>query len=142
MTTRSRNLYVDASCLLRVLFGEAGVRVPLTRNTAVTSSRLVEVECFRTLDRARLEGYLDDSDTARKNLELTRLLERLHLVPVSDDILALARATFPVAVRALDALHVASAQWLVPRVGPIEFWTHDRRQAMAASARGLDVHGE
>jgi predicted nucleic acid-binding protein len=99
------------------------------------------VESFRTLDRARLEGYLDDRETARKSLELARLLDRLHLVPISDELIASARAPFPVSVRALDAIHVATAQWLSGRVGGLEFWTHDERQAIAAMSRGLEVRG-
>ena len=136
-----RTLYLDASCLVRLLFGEAGVRAPLGRNVTAASSKLVEVESFRTLDRARLQSLLDDQETAQKSLELTRMIGRLHLVPVSEEIIALARATFPVAVRALDAIHVATAQWLSTRVGELEFWTHDERQATAAIARGLDVRG-
>lgn len=136
-----RRLYLDASCLLRVLFGEPGPRAPLGRNVAAVSSKIVEVECFRTLDRARLGGFLDDREAARKNLELNRILERAHLVQVSDEIIAIARATFPVAVRALDAIHVATAQWLIGRLGGLEFWTHDERQAVAARSRGLEVQG-
>ena len=137
----TRSLYLDASCLLRVLFGEDGIRAPLGRHVTAASSKLVEVECFRTLDRARLQGFLDDMETARKNHELARIIDRLHLVPISDEVIASARATFPVSVRALDAIHVATAQWLAGRVGELEFWTHDERQATAALARGLDVHG-
>jgi hypothetical protein len=47
----------------------------------------------------------------------------------------------PVNVRALDALHVATAEVLTASVGRLQFWTHDERQALAALARGLDVRG-
>lgn len=60
---------------------------------------------------------------------------------VSSAIIDVARAPFPVPVRALDAIHVATAQWLLPQVGGIAFWTHDHRQALAALSRGLDVAG-
>ncbi|MBI4564537.1 MAG: hypothetical protein HY716_07600 [Planctomycetes bacterium] len=50
-------------------------------------------------------------------------------------------ASFPVSLRALDAIHVASAQVAAAEVGPLEFWTHDQRQANAALTRGLDVKG-
>lgn len=138
---RGRQVYLDASCLMRILFGEPGLRAPLGRNIAAASSRLVEVECSRAVDRARLERLLDDRETARKLNELARVIDRLHLVPVSDEVIASARVTFPVAIRALDALHVATAQWLAGQVGELEFWTHDDRQATAALARGLDVRG-
>jgi hypothetical protein len=46
-------------------------------------------------------------------------------------------------VRALDALHVATAEVLAAEAGddPLEFWTHDDRQANAAASRGLTVRG-
>jgi hypothetical protein len=134
-------LYLDSSCVLRILFGERGARAPLGKNVVAVSSRLAEVECFRALDRARLTGALNDAETAKKTRELEGILSRAHLVPLSDDVVSLARATFPVSVRALDALHVATAQWLATETGPLQFWTHDGRQAIAATTRGLDVRG-
>jgi hypothetical protein len=46
-------------------------------------------------------------------------------------------------VRALDAIHVATAEILRAEAGggPLEFWTHDDRQATAALSRGLMVRG-
>jgi predicted nucleic acid-binding protein len=133
--------YLDASCLLRILLREPGGRAPLGRKLVAASSRVVEVEAARTIDRARLNGHLDDEEASRKHAELFAFLRRLHLVAVSDDVIALARSSFPVAVRALDAIHVATAQVLAGEVGALEFWTHDRRQALAAAARGLAVRG-
>ena len=133
--------YLDASAVLRILFDEPGPSISLGSSTTAASSRLVEVEAFRAVDRARLRGFLSDAETARKSKELHSLLAKLHLVPVSDAIVRLARSTFPVNVRALDALHVATAQLLVEQVGALEFWTHDARQSDAALSRGLDVRG-
>src|SRR5579883_3322887 len=78
---------------------------------ATGSSRLVEIESFRTVDRTRLLGVLDDEQTVTK--------------------------------RALDAIHVASAEILAAEAPgePLEFWTHDGRQATAARSRGLAVFG-
>ena len=134
-------LYADASALLRVLFNEPGSRAPLEKGGVAVTSRIAEIETFRAVDRARLQGHLTDMQTARKLSELAGLLSRLHLVPVSDDIIALARQPFAVNVRAIDAIHVATAQMLTAEVGPIAFWTHDVRQATAALSRGLDVNG-
>jgi hypothetical protein len=48
-----------------------------------------------------------------------------------------------VTLRALDAVHVATAEILAAEaIGePLEFWTHDERQAIAARSRGLTVKG-
>ncbi len=133
--------YLDASALLRVLFGEPGERVSLRRGVIAVSSKILEVECFRALDRVRLEGHLNDREIARKTKELLTLLAKLHLIAVSDEVITLARSNFPVNVRTLDAVHVASAEIVMGAVGPLEFWTHDARQATAALARGLEVRG-
>lgn len=134
-------LYVDASVLLRLLFSEPGPRAPLGRKTIAVSSELVGVETLRALDHARLGGHLDDLQMAKKSRELFVLLGNLHLFPISDEVLELARATFPIRVRVLDALHVATAQVLQEEVGALEFWTHDAQQAAAATVRGLNVAG-
>jgi hypothetical protein len=46
-------------------------------------------------------------------------------------------------VRALDAIHVATAELLVgvAEGEAVEFWTHDSRQGTAAMSRGLTVYG-
>jgi uncharacterized protein len=136
-------LYVDASAVLRMLFREPGPTVPLERRVRLLSSRLVEVETFRAIDRERLLGHLDDRTTATKRKELGEILERLDVVAIDDMVIARARDPFAVNVRALDAIHVATAEILRAAAGsePLEFWTHDDRQATAALSRGLTVRG-
>jgi hypothetical protein len=135
--------YVDASAVLRVVFGEVGDTVPLTGGEIVASSQLIEVETFRAVDRARLVGELDDLTTATMRKALSDLLGMIDLVPIDQSIIERARGSFPVPVRSLDAIHVATAELLATVVGtePVEFWTHDERQALAALGRGLNVRG-
>ena len=107
------------------------------------SSQLVEVETFRAVDRERLLGNLDDSETAIKRKELADLLAMLHLAPIDAIVIDRAKGSFAVNVRALDAIHVATAEMLIGEADnePLEFWTHDHRQAIAALSRGLTVRG-
>jgi uncharacterized protein len=134
--------YVDASAVLRVVFQEAGSAVSLTTGDRLVSSRLVEVETFRAIDRARLLGHLDDVQTAVKRKELADLLTRLDLAAIDDAVIAGAKSPFAVTLRALDAIHVITAEILAAESGePLEFWTHDDRQATAALSRGLNVRG-
>ena len=67
----------------------------------------------------------------------------LDLVPVDGAVIDRAKSSFAVNVRALDAIHVATAEVLAcGRIGELlEFWTHDERQATAALSRGLTVRG-
>jgi predicted nucleic acid-binding protein len=135
--------YIDASAVLRLLFGESGPTVPLVGDDRIVSSRLVEVETSRAVDRARLLGHLDDTETARKRKELGDLLARLDLASIDIDVIDGAKAPFAVNVRSLDAIHVATAEVLAREAQgePLEFWTHDERQATAALSRGLTVRG-
>lgn len=135
--------YVDASAVLRVLFSEPGPSVPLAAGDRVVSSQLVEVETFRAVDRERLLGNLDDTLTATKRKELADLLAMLDLAPIDNSVIARARTSFAVNVRALDAIHVATAEILTEEAEgeSLEFWTHDDRQATAALSRGLTVRG-
>jgi len=135
--------YVDASALLRVLFAEPGPSVPLLAGEWVVSSRLVEVEAFRAVDRERLLGGLTETGTAVKRKELIELLAMADLVPVDDTVIDGAKASFAVNLRAIDAIHVATAELLLGSADgqPLEFWTHDERQATAALSRGLAVYG-
>lgn len=135
--------YVDASAVLRVVFLEPGPAVSLGPGDRVVSSQLVEVESFRAVDRERLVGHLNDAETAVKRKELTDFLARLDLFAIDGAVIARAKSPFAVSVRALDAIHVATAEVLAAEAEgePIEFWTHDDRQATAALSRGLAVRG-
>ncbi len=135
--------YVDASAVLRVLFREPGPTVLLRANERVVSSELVEVETFRAVDRERLLGTLDDVQTAIKRKELGDLLAMVDLAAVDRMVIGRAKSSFAVNVRALDAIHVATAEILMSEADgePLEFWTHDDRQATAALSQGLNVRG-
>jgi hypothetical protein len=93
------------------------------------------------LDRIRLLDQLPEEETALKSNELGKLLDALEMLPLSQDIVAFARSSFPIPIRALDAIHVGTAQWLISQIGTVEFWTHDRRQGLAALSRGFQVRG-
>jgi uncharacterized protein len=135
--------YVDTSAVLRVLFAEPGPAVSLVQGDHVASSELLEVEAFRAVDRERLLGNLDDSQTAVKRKELGDLLGMLDLAPIDRAVVDRAKSSFAVNVRALDAIHVATAQILAGEAEgePLEFWTHDDRQRTAALSCGLTVYG-
>lgn len=135
--------YVDASAVLRILFSEPGPTIRLAAGDRVVSSHLVEVEAFRAVDRERLLGNLDDAQTAIKRKELSDLLARLDLAPIDGLVIDHAKSSFAVNVRALDAIHVATAEILAAEADGevLEFWTHDDRQATAALSRGLNVRG-
>lgn len=118
--------------------------VALAAGDRVASSDLIAVETFRAVDRERLLGNLDDAQTAIKRKELTDLLNMLDLAPVDRFVISRAKASFAINVRALDAIHLATAELMAEAAAEgeaLEFWTHDDRQATAALSRGLTVRG-
>jgi hypothetical protein len=129
--------------VLRILFGESGPAVPLEEGARLVSSKLVEIETFRAVDRERLVGRLDDAQAAIKRRELADFLEMLDLATVDSAVITRAKSAFPITVRALDAIHIATAEILATEAVDelLEFWTHDERQAYAAVSRGLVVRG-
>ena len=67
----------------------------------------------------------------------------MDLAPVDGAVIDRAKSSFAVNLRAIDAIHVATAELLAAAADgePVEFWTHDERQATAATSRGLTVRG-
>lgn len=126
--------YLDASAVLRLVRREHGsdqLQAFLAGYDAV-SSELVITETLRAVRR-----WVDAGETEAGVDELERdvlgALSRIALVGVDAD--GCFRAgRLPGPIRALDALHVESAQSL----GAVDvFVTYDRRQAAAARMAGL-----
>lgn len=139
----SSHLYLDASVLLRILFREKGPVPRVGGSDELYSAEIVEVEVFRAIERALFIGRIDQGEFARKCKEADRLLKSVQRIPLHSAIVQRARASFSIAVRALDSLHIGAAEWLSDELqASIQFWTHDKRQAEAALSRHLQVFGE
>ncbi|MSP58736.1 MAG: PIN domain-containing protein [Myxococcales bacterium] len=134
--------YIDASVLLRKLFGEPGRLAEWRSIESAWSSRLLRIEVARTIDRCRLEGRIDDEQVAVLHSELRRLLRSIEVVAITDAVFQRAAAAMPTVVGTLDAIHLATALAIGAEIeGPIVLATHDGQLARAARASGLDVVG-
>ena len=135
--------YCDSSALVKRYVRESGQRklMGLLRERSCVSSALTPVEIRSAFRRRVHEGSLDAK-------RLPRLLDRLAadrshwtLVAVGPEVLAVAEtlaATHP--LRALDAIHLASAQLFSARIpSPSLFVSADRRQTEVAGSMGLAV---
>ena len=124
-------IYVDTSVALAQLLAEDH-RPPtsLWRETLV-ASRLLEYELWTRLHARKLAG--SHGEAAQ---ELVRRIALLELVPT---VLARALDPFPVPVRTLDALHLASCEFLRSRGQSIELASYDGRMVVAARALGLPL---
>ena len=136
--------YFDTSALVKRYVDEAGRRdvLRLLRRYDVGTSAIVPVELRSALRRRVAEGTLDEDHVPEILKRVAMERGFWALIDVSSNVLAAAEtlvATHP--LRALDAIHVASAQLFAARLPAPElvFVSADKRQTDAAAALGLTV---
>ena len=135
-----RRAYIDSSVILRGLLRDPGALTELDDWDLVVSD-LVEVEALRTLYRAHSEGLLNDDDLGARIAELREGLAPLEQFPISKSVLKRAGGPFQGTLKALDAIHLATALLWSEQFGQsIVMITHDRQLAKVARASGLEVH--
>lgn len=101
--------YLDSSVLLRyILLGDTGLK-QVFESSWVISSELLEIECRRVLHRYRLKGNLDDDSFVEALKRLDKVLEGVSIILLSQKVKKRSAETFPVVIKTLDALHLASA---------------------------------
>ena len=123
--------YLDASLVLARLFAEDRSPVDAFWTQAFISSRLLEYEVLNRV-HARALGSVLVSDAQQ-------ILDQFTLLDLSVGILARAQSPFPVPVRTLDGLHLASMDFLRANGQTIKLATYDRRLAAAAQALGFPL---
>ena len=121
--------YLDTSVALAHLLSEdRRPPAPLWSQTLI-SSRLLEYE---TWTRIHARGLSRSHGEA-----LRSLLGRVAMLELEPPVLARALEPFPMPVRTLDALHLASIEFLRGRGQTIELATYDDR--LLAAARKLHI---
>jgi predicted nucleic acid-binding protein len=134
-------VYLDTSVVLRVLFHEPR-RLPLWGKwEKAYSSAVLRVESFRTIDRLRLSGQLNDEEVAHLRTEIQVVYETLFVVPLERTILQRAGESFPTVVGTLDAIHLSTALAVRESVPLEHFLTHDQQLGIAAQSLGFPVMG-
>lgn len=124
-------IYLDTSVALAHLFSEDRVPPAELWDQPLISSRLLEYELWT---RVHARGL------ARTHGELVRnLLVRLALVELVAPVLTRALESFPIPVRTLDALHLASMSFLLDQGQDVRLASYDERQQRAARAMKMDV---
>lgn len=117
-------IYVDTSVLLAQLLSEGRRPPPSLWSEDLIASRLAEYEVWTRIHARGLGA--SHGDAARE------ILAHLSLLELSSLVLDRALEPFPVPVRTLDALHLASVEFLRSRRLPVRLATYDRRMSEAA----------
>jgi predicted nucleic acid-binding protein len=134
--------YVDSSVIARIVMRQPDRLGSLHECERRLTSQLTQVECLRAIDGARLGEGLDQDEVLARRLILFQQLRRTSRVPIARPVLDRAGSSFPVSVKTLDAIHLATALLLRERRYPdLIFATHDRQQARAALALDFEVLG-
>jgi predicted nucleic acid-binding protein len=123
--------YVDASALVKLFKPEpetGAFRDALYDWPVQISSELIRVESICT---ARRLGGADVLERAQA------VLERIDLIPISSEILELATGAFSPPLRAMDAIHLATALSMRDDVDTI--FVYDGDLHAAALAHGLSA---
>lgn len=129
--------YVDSSLVLRhILLGEVALAQALAL-PGPFSSELLEIECRRVLHRCRLAGELDDTTLVVAAGRLEEVLAGLDLLELSGPIKRRAMDSFPVSVKTLDALHLATALEWRTRSGGEELLVFSLDRGLNLCARAL-----
>jgi predicted nucleic acid-binding protein len=122
-------IYVDTSVALAVLLAEDQRPPESIWKEPLVSSRLLEYELWT---RVNARGAIrTHSDGVRE------ILSRLSLVELAPTVLARALEPFPAPVRTLDALHLATAHFLVSQRQELLLATYDERMRGCAERMGL-----
>jgi len=124
-------IYIDSSVALARLLLEP--RSPPERlwQQQLVSSQLLEYEVWN-----RVHAY---GLTVSHANEVQALLMRVELVEMTRPVLARALEPLPTTLRTLDALHLATMDFVRGRVESLELASYDNRLLAAAQALGIPL---
>jgi predicted nucleic acid-binding protein len=125
-----RVTYLDSSAIVKLVIREpesAALRRYVRRRRSLVTSALARTEVARALLTLGPEVIRSGRD----------VLEGFEVLRVSDRVLNAAGALFPINLRSLDAIHVATAKQLGLELARIV--TYDERMIEAARTLGLVV---
>ncbi|MDE0035362.1 MAG: PIN domain-containing protein [Deltaproteobacteria bacterium] len=122
-------IYVDTSVALAQLLAEDRRPPASLWSETLVASRLMEYEIWNRLHARSLAD--SHGEPARG------LLGRIAILELTPPVLARALEAFPIPVRTLDALHLASCDYLRSQGQPVALASYDHR--MTAAARAMEV---
>ncbi|MBI5510681.1 MAG: PIN domain-containing protein [Deltaproteobacteria bacterium] len=122
-------IYLDTSVALAELFAEDHKAPDPVWASPLISSRLLEYEIWTRVHARHADKT--HGDAARE------LLSRVSFVELVPPVLCRALEPFPVPVRTLDALHLATLHYLVAAHEKVTLATFDDRMRRASAAMGL-----
>jgi hypothetical protein len=124
-------IYLDTSVALAHLLAEDRAPPDALWQESLIASRLLEYELWNRIHARGLTGSHGEETRA--------LIARVALVELAPPVLARALEPFPLPLRTLDALHVASIDFLRARGQTVRLASYDQRMLAAAQALGIPL---
>ena len=125
-------IYLDTSVALAQLLAEDRIPPSALWQEELVSSRLLEYEIWTRINALEL---------THSHGEFVRdLVGRVSLLELAPTVLARAVEPFPILVRTLDALHLASIEFLRAQGQSVVLATYDDWQRTAARRLGIAIH--
>lgn len=124
-------IYLDTSVALAHIMSEDRTPPAWVWDRPLVSSRLLEYESWTRVHSRRLADSHGEV--------LRQLLGRVAFLELTSPVLFRALEPFPVAVRTLDALHLASMEWLRTQKQEIELASYDEQLLAAARRMKLPI---
>jgi predicted nucleic acid-binding protein len=125
-------IYVDTSVALAWILAEDHRPPRSLWSESVVSSRLLQYEL-----NCRLHAYGMTAVREKQALEITSVLS---FVELTAPVLERALKPFPEPVRTLDALHLATFEFLFEHATDVSLASYDRRMVAVAEAMGRRIH--
>ncbi len=122
-------IYLDTSVALAHLLAEDRRPPDWIWQETLVASRLIEYELWNRLHAMSFAASHGEAARA--------LVGQIALLELSPEVLQRALEPYPVRIRILDALHLASLGFLQTHGQKVELATYDTK--MAAAARAMDV---
>lgn len=124
-------IYLDSSVALAYLLGEDRTPPLSLWRSPLVSSRLLQFEVW---NRIHARGL-----TATHSPLVELLLKRITFLEMVGPVLHRALHPFPGTVRTLDALHLASAEFLRAQGEAVSIASYDTRLVSAAGELGFEI---
>jgi predicted nucleic acid-binding protein len=132
-------VYLDTSVVLAYYLEGSKALEKVPRDASVGSSRLLWIEFARVLERAIRGNQLTPEQAIGIRRAFDGMSAGMDRLRLGEAVLRRAEGSFPLVVRSLDALHLASAAVWCDSDAPseLELWSLDRQMNLCAAAMGF-----
>ena len=122
-------IYLDSSVALAYLLAEDRFPPDELWDEQLVSSRLLECEIWIRINARRLQSSHGDA--------VRNLIGRVAMIEMVGPVLKRALQPFPVAVRTLDAIHLAALEFVRAQKQDVQLASYDDRLLAAARLLGI-----